>query len=331
MKTYKEIADEVLRRRDEYETKRRERINAVKRAATVAACLVAAAGVSFSVYFVAKSSLDGKSGDEDYSESDGVKSSALSHGEFDGYEGVDDGVADGDTADTDDAAASDVESYETAETADTEDHSAENSAIPKESSESGSSNFYESAGDNDMDGDENDGIDDGSFSYDSSFVYCGSYDELQEKLYLLSSLYGMAEDAALIPLIDGETAGLVDSEDAIAISNSGLFGDEAAIIFQCADAETGIGYKVMTSEDADAVSDAGFEYIDVIEAEIALADRTVTALIYYTEDEDIAGSGNTAVVAAFEYDGYLAAIVIDSENLLTDEFFTSLSFKLLSE
>ncbi|MCD7782790.1 MAG: hypothetical protein LUI15_02670, partial [Firmicutes bacterium] len=163
------------------------------------------------------------------------------------------------------------------------------------------------------------------------FVYCGGYDELQEKLYLLSSLYGMAEDAALIPLIDGEPAGLVDSEDAIAISISGLFGDEAAIILQCVDAKTGIGYRILTSEDADAVSDAGFEYTDAVEAEIALADRTVTALIYYTDDEDIAGSGNISVIAAFEYDGYLAAIVFDSENLLTDEFFASLSFKLLSE
>ncbi|MCD8055324.1 MAG: hypothetical protein LUE25_01185 [Clostridiales bacterium] len=333
MKTYKEIADEVLRRRDEYETKRRGRINAVKRAGTVAACLVAAAGVSFSVYFIAKSSLDGQSGDEDYSESDSVKSSALSHGAFDGYEGVEDDVADGETADTDDSAVSDEELYETESD---EDHSAENSADPKESSESGVNNLYESQSDEVTDGDENDGIVDEidgnvSSSYDDSFVYCGGYDELQEKLYLLSSLYGMTEDAALIPLIDGEPAGLVDSEDAIAISISGLFGDEAAIIFQCVDAKTGIGYKVLTSENADAVSDAGFEYTDAVEAEIALADRTVTALIYYTDDEDIAGSGNISVVAAFEYDGYLAAIVIDSENLLTDEFFASLSFKLLSE
>ncbi len=333
MKTYKEIADEVLRRRDEYETKRRERINAAKRAATVAACLVAVAGVSFSVYFIAKSSLGGKSGDEDYSEADSVKSSAPSHGASEGasegYEGVDDGVADGEAADTDDSAVSDEELYETEND---ENHSAENSAIPKESSESGVSNLCESQSDEVTDSDENDGIDgNASSSSDNSFVYCGGYDELQEKLYLLSSLYGMAEDAALIPLIDGEPAGLVDSEDAIAISISGLFGDEAAIIFQCADAETGISYKVLTSENADAVSDAGFEYTDAVEAEIALADRTVTALIYYTEDEDVAGSGNISVVAAFEYDGYLAAIVFDSETLLTDEFFASLSFKLLSE
>ncbi|MCD8310980.1 MAG: hypothetical protein LUD43_00530 [Firmicutes bacterium] len=345
MKTYKEIADEVLRRRDEYETKRRGRINAVKRAGTVAACLVAAAGVSFSVYFIAKSSLDGNAENEDYSEADGVKSNALSHGASEGYEGVDDGVADGEATDTDDSAVSDEELYETEGN---DDHSAENSANPKESSESGVSNLYESESDEVTDGDENDGIVDSivdeidgnvdsnvdgnvSFSYDNSFVYCGGYDELQEKLYLLSSLYGMAEDAALIPLIDGEPAGLVDSEDAIAISISGLFGDGASITYRCVDAKTGIGYRILTSEDADAVSDAGFEYTDAVEAEIALADRTVTALIYYTDDEDIAGSGNISVVAAFEYDGYLAAIVFDSENPLTDEFFASLSFKLLSE
>ncbi|MCD7788506.1 MAG: hypothetical protein LUH59_06240 [Firmicutes bacterium] len=337
MKTYKEIADEVLRRRDEYETKRRERINAVKRAGTVAACLVAAAGVSFSVYFIAKYSIDGNAENEDYSESDGVKSNALSHGAFDGYEGVDDGVADGEAADTDDSAVSNEELYETEGD---EDHSAENSANPKESPESGSSNLYESQSDEVTDGDENDSIVDNfvdnidgnvSFSYDNSFVYCGGYEELQEKLYLLSSLYGMAEDAALIPLIDGEPAGLVDSEDAIAISISGLFGNSASITYRCVDAKTGIGYRILTSEDADAVSDAVFDYTDAVEAEIALADRTVTALIYYTDDEDIAGSGNISVVAAFEYDGYLAAIVIDSENLLTDEFFASLSFKLLSE
>ncbi|MCD8315296.1 MAG: hypothetical protein LUD44_06685 [Firmicutes bacterium] len=330
MKTYKEIADEVLRRRDEYETKRRGRINAVKRAGTVAACLVAAAGVSFSVYFIAKSSLDGNAENEDYFEADGVKSSALSHGASEGYEGVDDGVADGEATDTDDSAVSDEELYETEGN---DDHSAENSANPKESSESGCSNLYESESDEVTDGDENDGIVDGnvSSSYDNSFVYCGGYEELQEKLYLLSSLYGMAEDAALIPLIDGEPDGLVDSEDAIAISISGLFGDGASITYRCVDAKTGIGYRILTSEDADAVSDAGFEYTDAVEAEIALADRTVTALIYYTDDEDIAGSGNISVVAAFEYDGYLAAIAFDSEKLFTDEFFASLSFKLLSE
>ncbi|MCD7783599.1 MAG: hypothetical protein LUI15_06920, partial [Firmicutes bacterium] len=165
MKTYKEIADEVLRRRDEYETKRRERINAVKRAGTVTACLVAAAGVSFSVYFIAKYSIDGNAENEDYSESDGVKSNAPSHGAFDGasegasegYEGVDDGVADGEAADTDDSAVSNEELYETEGD---EDHSAENSANPKESPESGSSNLYESQSDEVTDGDENDSIDD---------------------------------------------------------------------------------------------------------------------------------------------------------------------------
>ncbi|MCD8003297.1 MAG: hypothetical protein LUG88_05220 [Clostridia bacterium] len=335
MKTYKEIADEVLRRRDEYETKRRGRINAVKRAGTVAACLVAVAGVSFSVYFIAKSSIDGNAENEDYSESDSVKSSALSHGASDGYEGVNDGVADGETAYTDDSAVSDEELYETESD---EDHSAENSANPKESSESGVNNSYESANDNAMDGDENDGIVDGiddgnvdgnvdsnvSSSYDDSSVYCGGYDELQEKLYLLSSLYGMTENAALIPLIDGEPAGLVDSEDAIAISISGLFGDGASITYRCVDAKTGIEYTVETSENIDY---ANFEYSELTDMEISLAGYSNCLIaLYYLDDGYI-----VAAFSYYMYSEYLVALVFEDDTLLTDEFFASLSFTLLSE
>ncbi|MCD7776585.1 MAG: hypothetical protein LUH54_04350 [Firmicutes bacterium] len=326
MKSYKEVAEDVFKKRDEYEKKQRERRRIITRVSAAAACLFVVIGISTSVYLVTQRS------NEDGASEDGLHNSSCSEA----YYGAEDGdyiasltdaetdlsASDGSDGYDEPAAADDLDGDDVTDAAD--DKSEQNSTNPKTDSDS-----------DDIAGEESI-VTSGETAHASSNLtesrddYFEDYEDLKAKL-TESDYYPISLEGAFIALQNGEAATLSEEYDyPIVISSDAPFGYSRYLMYTCVDVLTEEEFMLMigdtgydTGDDDETVN---FEYEESETAEISLESGNVTAEIY--------SIGDGSVIVSFEYtiNEVTRLVVIYAENgeILTEEFFSSISISLLN-
>ncbi len=326
MKSYKEVAEDVFKRRDEYEKKQRERRRVITRVSAAAACLFVVIGISTSVYLVTQRS------NEDGASEDGLHNSSYNEAYYSAEDGdyitsltdaeTDMSANDGSDGYDEPAAADDLDGDDVTDALD--DNSEQNKTDPKTDSDS-----------DDIAGEES-VVTSGETAHAASDLpesrdyYFEDYEDLKAKL-VESEYYPISLEGAFIALQNGEAATLSEEYDyPIEISSDAPFGYCQYLKYTCVDALSGEEFVLMIGDtDYDTGDDdetVNFEYVSYETAEISLECENVTAEIY--------SIGDGSVIESFEYTinevTRLVVIYAEDEEILTEEFFSSISISLLN-